>query len=577
MYVYQNARNYTILFILFIGLSFLSLGAEWQIAAHQQIYHQENELRDTVLGIATNLMNVDETFIIDQCELLGVGEPIWNIRWIGPENELVEIHLSAKDYTLLSLFDGRTYTSTCSPAAAITTSDTAVMIAESYLQQLHENGHFTIPLDRVLSDVRNDGALWKIVWFHAIDSIPIVGDHLIVQLDRTTRSLISIDLSWSPVPMVAPIRHAPSYQEMVRIAGISALADIIGPHEQLVSSRNDHCLIPVWKYSEINNGVELLSISISAYTGNVVNIDGPRSYYGFAVVSDGGTDFEESADWADFTLDADNYLPNRQSQPTVSTMSYYWSWENVIVYIGHGGFSGSYTVLAPQGPNGDLFYPSDIPSNMNQAILVYASACQSGCYAAQESSVHLYLSNTSLNNGAEAFFGWIGSPTNSEATTFDKYFWSAAANGASFKQCRDYANGKISSSANPIVHGNAQAHLEKKDVSWNYYLGSAPYREDATLKYDDENAFYTDYDYFRFDVTGTHEITIMVVPSRSEFDVGFKVYSSSYQLLYTVNSRGGGGYERITYSGSGTYHIKVYIANGGLGGVYDLKVTCAAS
>ncbi len=577
MHVYRCIKLYLFLLVLLMGLGFLSLQANWRIIPNRHPHYLESELNHLALEVATRITNVDDTFILDQCEIQNSKKPVWTIRWTGPDNEFVEVQLAANDYSLLSLFDGRKLTPIlCQPA--ITDSETAVMMAESYLRQLHEDGYFTLPQGRVLSRVEDDGSLWKVIWTHAIDSLPIVGDHLIVQLDKATRNLVSIDLSWTPSCNIESITYYPSNQDLLRMFSGTSLGDIVGPTEELISSDGSNRLERIWRFTGINDkGDDVVSISVSASTGNIVNVDTTRTYNGYSVVFEGGNDFQESADWSEFTLYADHYLTNYQSQPTVSTMSYYWSWENVIVYIGHGGYSGSYTTLAPQGPGGDLFYPSDVPSNMDQAILVYASACQSGCYATQENSVNLYLSNTTLNNGADAFFGWIGSPLNSEATTFDKYFWSAAANGASFEQCRNYANGKISSTANPVVLGNKQAHLEREDVSWNYYLGSAPYRKDATLTYDDENAFYTDYDYFRFDSVGTHEITIMVTPSRSEFDVGFKVYSSSYQLLYTVNSRGGGGYERITYSGTGTYHIQVYIANAGLGGVYDLKVTCAAS
>ncbi|MHA1927497.1 MAG: hypothetical protein ACTSV2_02845, partial [Candidatus Thorarchaeota archaeon] len=342
---------------------------------------------------------------------------------------------------------------------------------------------------------------------------------------------------------------------------------------------------------EILNGYSIGREFVSIQTGQTLSYEG-TNYYGDVKLaqgrnSDGTLDpaHTEELEGIKYRLESDNYEVSEWDNCVYrSELISDWDTANIIVFSGHGHggtTKGSWITTENGDRNGDFGWDratenTDVPSNMEQADIVYTSSCGGGYRSTIPAINDRFLASAALDAGAEAFFGFAGSPYTVKARDYSKYFWAAAANGKNFATCKIYASSYISDSdlgyATPSLYGNTLHSLQKEDVAYNYLIGVGPSGEDVHLEYNDEPCWEYDIDWLRYYSYGYRYMSIVVTPDRSDFDVSFKIYNAYSQLIASVNSHGAGYSESYGWNdGQGFYKIRICTGSG-FGGVYDLDV-----
>ncbi|MHA1881735.1 MAG: hypothetical protein ACTSUO_01675 [Candidatus Thorarchaeota archaeon] len=186
-----------------------------------------------------------------------------------------------------------------------------------------------------------------------------------------------------------------------------------------------------------------------------------------------------------------------------------------------------------------------------------------------------------LDGGSRCVFGWTGGVTLSQDWKFSEYFFDLAVNGYDFQTCFTVAKGEIELRDQKLakIDGDTTLSLREDDAGADTYPGSyLGSGSDTTFNIYDEGTWgiiERDNDWYRFTVSGTRHVVILVRPIDSLLDAKFRVYDTYYNLIYIKDNGGYGADERVSFTGSGTYYLRIYPMGDSdvtHGGAYNLEI-----
>lgn len=576
----------TIISLFFVILGMLFIGCA-KSARAVQIENEDqglsneyaNAIADCVMG-STKGLKFEGVHLLTDSE---TGDSIKCMSWTKTGKDMVEIRIDLKTGCLISYID-TTHHQEVEYYSEIT-EQTALNKAHAFFEKLIESSLFSWPEDCEFGGLQGGDSHWTFGWHHTINGIQVLDDEIRVRIDPQNGLIRYLHVQWSAFASQSPVVVNPTIDSN-SLSGIVSLRDVItdrsGPF--FLKNTSMRCYDLAWKFLVTYHDNTILSAYVNADNGALLSYDTTNSYYGSFVLTQGrdGGNGEGSLNqnqtsalsYDEYFLETDNYqMSTWDNQVLVYEMADYWNTKNIIIYEGHGGGSeadGNFITCY-----GAHFTPSNIPSDMSQAEIVYTASCLGGLYTTYVPAQSLFLSNTALNHGAKAFFGFRESPYTDEAALYNEYFWSAAADGRDFATCQAYAGSFVGNGSNGLdsdtaLYGNRHNSLSLVDISYNYNLGYGHIDDHFTLS--NQPCLGPDQDYLRFYSYDSTDFYIVVAPARSDFDVVLEVYDHYDQIIAHVNSYGPGGNEMYPFWGTnGWYYIKIYSASS-FGGAYTLNV-----
>ncbi len=390
---------------------------------------------------------------------------------------------------------------------------------------------------RLMGVGRRDESTWGVKWEHVVNNIPVWDDFMEVRIDRFTGSVVSFSKRWSKV--------SPSQQEIItEEEAVRALIDIF---PQLKGQRWSSNL--VYAYPDVEhgrNGLEIVWILSAADTdsvrfeywisgtdGDLLQIDGPLSYYGESFVGYGSAFSINDPQYPDIFLNwfwhtavaiedcisHDNYDSILCFYPLPDTLTDALATKDVVYFVGHGctfyylgGLGPNYLCCGPD-PNVPLYwfgftnYPSIV-----QSKLFFAAACGSALQGP------FTVAKWALDLGCDCYCGYTVDVGASFNHKFSRYFFDYAADGNSFDECKIYAAAKtnLQDLTDFAVLGDGDLHLQRYDraPSFTYNQDKYDHSVGTYLMHQSYEALWgDDIDAYRKDFEVTHTIMLQVSPS----------------------------------------------------------------
>lgn len=389
---------------------------------------------------------------------------------------------------------------------------------------------------RLMGVGRRDESTWGVRWDHVVNNIPVWDDFMEVRIDRLTGSVVSFSKRWSKV--------SPSSQEIItEEEAVHALIEIL---PQLKGQQWSSNL--VYGYPDVErgrNGLEIVWILSAADTdsaefeywvsgadGDLLQIDGPLSYYGDAFVGYGSLFpiydprwgnpslnwFQHTAEAIEDCVSHNNYDSILWAYPLPQMLAAALAILDVVYFTGHGyheyylgGLGPTYLCCGPDPYTTAYFFGAASFPPIVHSKLFFAAACGSaleGPFTVATMALHL---------GCDCYCGYTVDVMTSFNKKFSRYFFDYAADGNSFDDCKDYAAIKtpLAHDADFAVLGDGDLHLQRYDRAPSFTYNQDKYDHSVgTIHFSRryEPLWGDDIDAFRIDFDVSHSITLRVSP-----------------------------------------------------------------
>ncbi len=585
-----HRRFYTISLVFLVTfVGFLNIGLSPIMA------QEEGSKKQLIFETAVNLANLPSDAQLVRFDKNYDYEHngfVWLLEW-KTNNNLISVEVDDASLEILYYID--TSQTSQQKVGDITENSKLIVLnkAKQLLASMESYGIRTLPNNARILCIEIMSGDWSVVWGHEIDSVLIEGDEISVTMNIDCNKILSYRKVWNNIQIdttpslsskeVKQILHSLHTSNVQKITSELIILDV----NKTNKDEKNYCLAYEITVTDRYGKTDIFRIN--ANTGTLVEYD--TTMYGWDY-----QDVYVTTDWfpgqrrtaynvyrrllsSTFSLGSTRFY---EDETAYSEMTYMHV-RSLFFHMGHG----TYTKVGEEHHSVIVtidghIAPSDIlPKATAINRLIFLGSCFSFGGTVDGIVLDYSVGEAFLDGGSRCVFGWVGGVTLSQDWKFSEFFFDKAVNGYNFDACYEYAKSQIryEDRLKARIEGDTYLTLREDDAGADAYPGSyLGSGSDTTFNIYDEGTWgiiERDIDWYRFTVSGTRHVEIFVRPIDSSLDAKFRVYDAYYNLIYIKDSGGYGANEWVSFTGSGTYYLKIYPMGDSAvshGGAYNLEI-----